>query len=364
MRLLHVINELGAGGAEAVVEALALGQAAAGHEVAVVSAGGWRETSLRDGGVVVLSAPMGERSYAATLRGLPALARARSFRPDVIHGHNVRATAAAHLAVRHLRRRPPMLTTFHGVAEADYPAAASWLDRTTDHVVAVSDAVAKRLQGAHLASPTSVVRNAISPITVRDRESVRRLLDIEPDALVALCVARVVPQKRHDLLVRAWERVPGRPVLICAGGGPLLAGLEASAARSPADIRVLGERRDVHSLLCAADVLVLASDWEGLPITVLEGMSAGLPLVATDVDGLREALGEDAGVLVPPGDAGALATALTAMLHDEPKRKTLGAAARMRVAEHHSLSAMLGAYDRLYTAVLSTDRRRPPAPAA
>jgi glycosyltransferase involved in cell wall biosynthesis len=359
VRVLHVIAELGSGGAEAVVEELALAQRRRGDDVAVLTSGGRREAVLREAGVEVVRAPLEARSAAATLRALSAAAAARRTRPDVVHAHNVRATAVAHAAVRRLRRRPPLVSTFHGVAEEDHAAAARWLRRCADVVVAVSQASAERLDAAGGPPGTRVVPNAVTPPPAVERSAARAALGLADDVPVALCLARVVPQKRHDLLVRAWDAVPAPAVLVCAGDGPLLPGLREAAAARDGRVLVLGERSDVPLLLAAADALVLASDWEGLPMAVLEAMSVGLPLVATDVDGLREAVGDDAGVLVPPGDPAALGAALAALLSDAPRRRRAGAAARARVAARHAPAAMLAGYDAAYAAAASSAARCP-----
>jgi len=348
MRILHAISEMGSGGAEAVVQELALGQREAGHDVAVLSSGGHRERLLERAGVRLVSAPLQVRSVSGTAGGLAAASAARTPRPDVVHGHNVRATAVAHLAVRRLRRAPPLVATFHGVAEQDYPSAVRWLDRCADEVVTVSDVVADRLVAAGLQRRPYVVHNAVTTPPAFDRREVREDLGLPQDVPVALCVARVAEQKRHDVLVAAWDLLDEDAVLVCVGAGPLLPQLQEAAAASARRIVVLGERTDVAQLLSAADLLVLASDWEGLPMAVLEAMSAGLPVVATDVDGLREAVGPDAGLLVPPRDPGALATALSSMLSDAPARQAAGAAAARRVEARHSVQTMLAGYERVY----------------
>lgn len=348
MKVVHAITELGSGGAEAVVQELALGQAAAGHDVTVLSSGGRREPVLRTAGVRTVTAPLAVRSVTQTALGLRRAVEARRPAPDVLHGHNVRATAVAHLALRRLRRRPPLVATFHGVADADYPAAARWLNRCADQVVAVSEAAAGRLVDSGLARPPIVVRNAVTAPARHDKAEQRARLGLPQDVPVAVCVARAAPQKRHDVLLRAWDALPQEAVLLCAGAGPLLADLRAVAANSRWPVHVLGDRADVPQLLAAADLFVLASDWEGLPMAVLEAMATGLPVVATDVGGLREAVGADAGRLVPAGDVAALTVALADVLHDPAGLQRAGAAARRAIATRYSLDQMLSGYERLY----------------
>ena len=112
----------------------------------------------------------------------------------------------------------------------------------------------------------------------------------------------MVPQKRHDVLLDAWAQLTGGELLLLAGDGPERHDLEERARPLGDRVRFLGNRSDVSMLLAAADVTVLTSDWEGLPISILESLAAGRPVVATDVDGVREILGPGGGRLVPRGD--------------------------------------------------------------
>ncbi len=358
MKVLQVIAEMGSGGAEAVVENLTLRLLAGGDGVILASAGGRREAALAAAGARVVRLPLAQRSAGGTARAAFALARkVRTAPPDLVHAHNVGAAVVAHAGVRWPRRTPPMVVTFHGVADADYPRAARLLARTADVVVAVSAATADRLAAAGIPRERlRVVENAVTPPATRDRAAARRALDLGDDHPVALSLARFVPQKRHDLLVAAWAHVPG--VLLLAGSGPLVGDVDAALERDglAGRVRLLGERSDVDVLLAAADVLCLASDWEGLPIAVLEAMSLGVPVVATAVDGLVDGCG-GAAVLVPPGDAGALASALRDVLADPAARARLGAAGRARVAERFSPDVMWSAYREVYADALAKSVR-------
>ena len=110
-------------------------------------------------------------------------------------------------------------------------------------------------------------------------------------------------------------------------------------------VRFLGNRDDVPTLLAATDLTVLTSDWEGLPMAILESMAVGVPLVASDVDGLREVLGKGGGTLVEPGDHEAFATAIAHALSSERWREEQSAAALRRIREDYSPAAMMTRYD-------------------
>ena len=113
-------------------------------------------------------------------------------------------------------------------------------------------------------------------------------------------------------------------------------------------MRLLGNRTDVPRLLAAADVATLASDWEGLPVFVLEAMAAGRPVVATEVDGLTEILRDGGGLLVPPGSPDALAVALERLLTAADARVAAADAARRTIADRHDPLHMTRRYDALF----------------
>jgi len=177
-----------------------------------------------------------------------------SFQPDIVVAHNVSATVVARIC----RPGVPVLTVFHGVSQADYRNAAWALRLASDRVVAVADVIANRLGNACQAGvETTVIRNAVTPGHVVDRETARKELNIPLDTPVALCLARMEPQKRHDVLLDAWARMPGNELLLIAGDGSRRAALEVAARPMGDRVRFLGNRSDVPTLLAAADVTVL-----------------------------------------------------------------------------------------------------------
>src|SRR4051812_44722976 len=193
MRALTVIAEMGSGGAERVVTDLVGHLVASGHQACVASSGGWRADALAVAGVATLDVPLRASGPVPLGRAVARLRRETAARPvDVVHAHNVRATLAAHLATRAGRRsRPPLVTTVHGLADADYPRAARLL-AVCDAVVAVSDDVADRLvRGGLDDRRLRVVENAVPPAVFRPRgsEEVRAELGLTGPTPVVLCVA-------------------------------------------------------------------------------------------------------------------------------------------------------------------------------
>ncbi|MEC3977319.1 glycosyltransferase [Amycolatopsis sp. H20-H5] len=356
MRVLHVISEMGTGGAEALVAGMVAHGEDVGWESAVASSGGFRADALLTQGFATFDVPRAGRSKAGVVRAALATGRAvRRFRPDLVLAHNVGASAVAKLALLPGRARP-LVTVFHGVAEADYPGAARILRRTSDSVVAVSPATAERLREAGLRTPAPVVvRNAVFPQPSSvDREIVRAKLGVTSGVPVALCLARMEPQKRHDLLLTAWAALDAEAVLWLAGDGSLREDLErrSDALGLGHRVRFLGNRADGPDLLAAADVTVLTSDWEGLPLAVLESLAAGRPVVATDVGGVAEALAGGGGLVVPRGDREAITEALRHFLFDPAARDEAAAAVR-----EHDPGTLMKSYDELLRTAL-TGRRR------
>jgi len=183
----------------------------------------------------------------------------------------------------------------------------------------------------------------------------RRIYRTAPDVQVAVCVARLMPPKRHDLLIEAWRQAPSGAVLLIAGDGNHRADVAAAVESAGLADRVhlLGERRDVDWLLAAADVCVLPTDSEGLPISLLEAMGAGVAIVASAVGGLRAAL-RDAACLVTPGSAQALADGINRVLSDAGYRRTLAARGTTLVDSRFGLPRMLGAYLSSYRELLDS----------
>ncbi|SDD75863.1 glycosyltransferase [Actinokineospora iranica] len=357
MRVLQVISEMGTGGAEALVVEMVRRGADFGWESAVASGGGHRAEQVRAAGVPTFDVPVAARTAVGVLRATAATRRAlRRFEPDVVVAHNVSATAVSRLAMAVAGRRP-LVTVFHGVAESDYPGTARVLTHAADRVVAVAAVTASRLRAAGLSKPDiTVIRNGVTPAPAEsDQASTRAALGVAPEVPVALCLARLEPQKRHDVLLDAWARLDGDAVLLVAGDGSLREPLEQRCAVLGLGerVRFLGDRGDVPALLAAADITVLTSDWEGMPVAVLESLAAERPVVATDVDGVREVLERGGGTLVPRRDPAAVAAAVRALLFDADARRAAAAAGLAVVRADHDPHTLMKSYDELLRAAVA-----------
>ena len=232
------------------------------------------------------------------------------------------------------------------------------ISRSLHRHIAVSRHVAWRLHdrfdvpGERIA----VIPNAVTlaPPAPRDAALRARVL-LGQRAPLVLTVARLDAQKGVAYLLDAAAEVPDA-IFVIAGEGPERATLEAraSALGIAHRVRFLGHRRDVPPLLAIADLFVLPSLWEGLPLSVLEAMAAGVPVVATRIGGTDELVRDgETGTLAPPENGPALAEAIRAALYDRERALRMAAAARALVEREHSSAVMVSATSALYEELLA-----------
>jgi glycosyltransferase involved in cell wall biosynthesis/GT2 family glycosyltransferase len=386
-RVLELITLSEWGGAQACVFTLARGLRAAYDVTVGCAPGGPLVSRLRAEGIAVVEIPTLVRtpSLLADLRTLWWLvAWMRRERFDIVHCHSTKAGLLGRFAAR-MAGVPAILFTVHG-----WPFAGWWppVYRT---VVALAERAAARLSTAmicvcdhdhrvalqlRIAPPDRlvVIPNGVDPapfLAPGDGVSAGRDARADPEAdppdrpLTAVAVGRLTEQKDPATLLDAWRRVRGPHRLLLVGDGPMRAALEARCRAEGLDGRVViaGVRDDVAAILRRADVFVLASRWEGLPLAIIEAMMSGLPIVATTVGGVPEAVAEgETGLLVPPQAPGALALALERLLGDAALRRRMGAAGRQRALREFAADRMLAQTAALYARVLSASRHRlPPA---
>jgi len=278
----------------------------------------------------------------------------------VVHCHQY--SPFVYGCVARLLRPARLLFTEHGRL-ADAPPSAKRhranqvLRHLPDRVFTVSADLKRHLvTEGFRAEQVEVIYNGIdigpAPAEAA-RVEARRALGLPDEAFVAVTVGRLDPVKDYPGLVHAFASVvsqsPGACLVIIGDGPERDAITRAIADRRLEDAVVLaGHREDVRRLLAAGDVFVNSSEFEGVSLTILEGMAARLPVVATRVGGTPEIVGAGAGVLVPARDPAALATALLGLARDAGMRHRLGAEARRAVEERFSLDRMIRQYLAVY----------------
>jgi len=371
IRVTHLINSLASGGAERLI----------------LDAAPFWDTSRFDVRVVYLLAAQAQEEEIARstipmrwggLRspcdpmGMGALARKLDeLRPDLLHTHLMLADV---LGRRYGRsRRVPVVTTLHTQAERLFrrPGMAGRLEgmvyrrAMTATASAVTTACSRVVAASVMAAcpglgEVGVIENGIdldrvSDSHARPRDRVRAELGVG-DGVLCLAVGRLDLVKGHDVLLRAvtMTRSPHLAVAI-AGTGSEEVHLRDLAGRLGVSGRVLflGRCGDVGSLLHAADLFVLPSRREGLPISLIEAMACGLPIVATDVGGVRDVVEPSgAGIVVPPEDPAALTEAVDALATDPERRRALGASAREAAHVRYDIRRWVSEYEALYEKLL------------
>jgi glycosyltransferase involved in cell wall biosynthesis len=283
--------------------------------------------------VAIGDRPRPGRDTAAALRLRRLL---RDWPPDVVHAHGLRAGAFAALA----GCPGALVVTVHNAPPASAPGRVvhAALERLTarraDAVTWVSSDLGARMRRAGARDGgRAVVPAPAYPAPGADQVAAARATLGAAGGPAVFAAGRLTAQKGFGVLIDAAARWQGRdpaPVLAIAGEGPLAGELGAQARAGGVPVRFLGRRGDVPALMAAADVVVVPSLWEGQPLVLQEALRAGRPVVASRAGGIPDLTGEDGALLVPPGDAAALAGAVLAILDDAAAAARLAAAATER----------------------------------
>lgn len=362
LTIVHTVSSLQIGGMEHVVLRLAAAQQAAGHRVMIVA--------LRGGPLVDQAVARGlvvrELGRSRSARLLDTVRLFMSVRPDIVHAHN--PTSLHYAVLSRIVPRAAVVITLHGDQETHARLGSDVEWRLVSATVAVSHAAARTLTLPRHAPTPTVIHNGIvvnQPDSAL-RQRVRAELGIG-SAFAGVMVARVDGRKGHRTLLsclRSLAAARRNVIVFVIGDGAERAALEAEVReQNLADVmRCLGSRSDVDRFLEAADFFVLPSDTEGLPLSVLEAMAHGLPVVASRVGGLPELIDDGIhGFLVPAGDAAAVGDAICRLMDDAVLRRRLGEAARSRAATQFSMESVARRYTELYERVAPRSRHVFPA---
>jgi len=376
IRIAHVLHTFGMGGAERIAALLANYADRESFRPMIVCLGENRATArweiADDVDVVEL-----RKSSGNDPRVVFRLARVlREHGVDVVHSNNWGTLLETSLA-RRLAGVTHHVHVEHGAELADLRLgfvkrrlrgmAMRWAFRRVDALVSVCDGVARLLtyRCGYPAERVRQIPNGVeAPPEARDpaeRSRVRAALGVGPETWVVGSVGRLAPVKDFVTAIEAVARLvrDGRDVhLLLVGDGPERSALRerAEACGIASRVHLVGQQGRVGPWLAAMDVYVNSSLSEGMSLSILEGMSAGLPLVVTDV-GENAALvggGSEGGLVVPPGSAERLAAPLRQLADDASLRRRLGDAARQRFQKHYTVDRMVSAYESQYRSLLSS----------
>jgi glycosyltransferase involved in cell wall biosynthesis len=339
---------------------LMLGIRARGHEVVGVCADGPLLAAVRAEGFRVEALPFARRiSPLAHLRAFIALVRLfRAEQPDLVHAHMPISGFLARLAAR-----------CAGVKRIAYTCHGFWFNnpgpwprrtagflmewsaaRVTDVFLTVSREEAEDARRLHIARDAIAIGNGRDPELFRPdqvaRTRIRTAFGVPESRVVVIAVSRLVRHKGYPELAAAMRDVPQAELWVVGErlasdrGDDMMALLQAAGLGDR--LRLLGYREDIPALLAAADIFTLPSQFEGLPMSVIEAMLCGLPVVATDISGPREQVMDGVtGVLVPPAQSTPLAIALARLAADPALRTTMGTAGRDRACTLYDEAAVV-----------------------
>lgn len=348
MRIVHVVDSMEMGGAETLVQQMCALQRELGHDPIVYA--------------IASLGPLGERMRAEGFTVQPNVGQhlsdsVRNFlqlfkksRPDVVHLHNPTPTIYAAMAAR-MANVPCVISTRHSLVarphnvatEIKYALAALFCD----WIVGICDATTTNLKSMHIVSKRKITRvyNGAAPL-------LRAAVDRWPkkDGFTLVYVGRLEPVKNHTLLLRAFRAASlSRPELRLwmVGDGSQRAILESlcNELGLVGKVKFWGQKLDVSPFFSAADAFVMSSTSEGLPMSLLQAFSLGLPAIVTDVGGMAEVVRiAQAGYAVSPTDTTEMTAAILRLAASDQERQTFSKNAEETFRSHFTLETMVKAY--------------------
>jgi glycosyltransferase involved in cell wall biosynthesis len=381
IKILRIIGRLNVGGPALHVVNLAAGLDAARYEqLLVVGTENEAEGSMLDfalsRGVKPHVIPEIVTAFSLTPRDIKALAKLfvlmRRQRPHIVHTHTAKAGLLGRLSAR-LAGVPVIVHTFHGHVLHGYYGPAKnrllrlmerSLARFTDRLVTVSEEVKQDLVGYGVAAAEKITVISLGfdlePFLASStrRGEFRHELGLGDAVKLVGIVGRLFAIKNHRLFLEAAARIAAvNPAVrfVIVGDGALRHSLERQVKDLRIADRVLftGWRRDLPRIYADLDILALSSDNEGTPVSAIEAMAAGCPVVATRVGGLPDLIDDHrTGRLVPAGDASALATAILELLDNSAKARELSRNATDGVRQRFTVNRLINDMDRFYTLLL------------
>ncbi len=363
LRVLHVVPSLRPDGAERIAVHIVTGLDKRRFRPAIVSiseeVGSDLERVLANAGIEVWY--LGKKGTGFDARMYPRIHQVfRAFRPNVLHTH---LDVLRYALPSTIYFRPQLIVhTVHNIAEFEMEWHGRLLQRAAYGCgmipIAVAGKVARSVERLYRLDRCDVISNGVPTETFRkpriSRSEWRVTHGFGEDEVLFVCVARLTQQKNHALLLNAFAKAcvaDRRARLVLVGTGDFGPKLQDEVQRLGLVDRVhfMGRRTDIPELLGAMDVFVLSSDWEGNPVSLMEAMSAGLPVISTAVGGVPEVFRNGVeGFLVQPGDTLGFSKAMASLLQDGDARRSMGAAGSTRAKTQFNVAEMASAYQNIY----------------
>jgi glycosyltransferase involved in cell wall biosynthesis len=369
LKILMLSTSLGLGGGDKEVIAIASNLIGRGHEVKMISMvpPGIMGLEAHSRGIDVSSLNMSPGF--PNPRVIPKLISSiRKWQPDIFHSHMVHANLLARL-VRVFTGVPVQISTAQNIDESEGQAWREIAYKATDFLCDLTTNVSKIgveryikdgliSKGKAIFIPNSVDINKFYP-----NKDLRKLTRIElglEDRFTWLAVGRFYPQKDYDTMIEgfssALKKYP-HALLMIAGEGILQPEIEnkVKTLGIEANVKFLGPRRDIPALMNAADAHLMSSSYEGMPLVLLEAAATGLPVVATDVGGVKETvLSGKSGILVPPQNPEALANAIFKLMEiPHGERLEMGKIGREYAIANYSTDEVVTKWEKLYLELLN-----------
>ncbi len=362
MKILFVITGLGMGGAEKQTCLLADRMVDAGHDVIIISLTG--NTVVRPiNNISIKELKMGKNIFSFIYTLIRARELIKKFKPDVVHSHMFHANIFSRI-LRIFTKIPCLVCTAHSTNEGN--KARMFIYRLTDKLASITTNVSQEAvqtfidKGASYPGRIISIPNGIDTdkfkYTTETRLIKRKELNINDNNLMLLSVGRLTEAKDYPNLFKAYaklckENYFGRELLFfIVGVGHLQTELEtlAEELNIKSSVHFLGIRNDIPDLMCAADIFILSSEWEGFGLVIAEAMACERVVVSTDCGGVKEVIG-NCGELVPIKNHIALSDAISRMLTISVEEKTkLGAHARERIIKNNSIDVIMNRWVDIY----------------
>jgi len=296
-------------------------------------------------------------------KAIPEIIRQiREFKPHIIHTHTAKAGVLGRVAAKTSLTQSKLVHTFHGHLLHGYfsprktqlvRGVESFLAKGTDKLVAVGPQVRDDLLGAKVgrSSQYVIIPPGLTLGTIPKKFEARKILGLPTDVTVVSFIGRLTGIKRVDRFADAValvsQSLPGVKFLV-AGAGDQEAGLAERIRRQDLPITLLGWRSDIEVILGASDLLVLTSDNEGTPLSLIQAALAGLPVVATNVGSVKDVVLDGTTGLLCQKDPAEIANAIITLVNDPALSTRVGAAAKEFAEGHFGVSRLVADHQKLY----------------